>query len=266
MDGGEGVDVVHRRQHQHVLGPLHRPPLLHHRGAEDLVTQSGQGAHDDLRCPRRPAAADAVHPLGHHIGELGHLGVDRAADPRQVGLAEVDPGGDDLPQLVQLPGREVPTDRDRRGPELPAGEGGHHELRGSSATRGPAGHRGRGPGPPAHRRAGSTAGPSRRWSPPARHRPARRGCRPERRAPRPPTPAGAGRSSPVPPPRSPRSSSSAQLPLDPLAGGEAVLAGLERGGVGADAGEEVGHGHALGAGHLVGRPERPHGALDDQRR
>ena len=35
VERGEGVDVVHRRQHEHDLRAGHRPPLLHHRRAED---------------------------------------------------------------------------------------------------------------------------------------------------------------------------------------------------------------------------------------
>ena len=61
------------------------------------------------------------------------------------------------------------------------------------------------------------------------------------------------------------STRSAQAPLRALARREAVLSGLEGGGVRPDAGEEVGQLDGLGAGDVQGRPQRPHGALDGER-
>jgi hypothetical protein len=128
VERGEGVDVVHRRQHQHPLRAGHRPELGHHRGAEDLGVDRRHGAHDDLRRPGGAAAADAHHPGRDHLGQVDDVVVGGRPEPVQVVVAELEPGADHLAELRHLPVGEVPAHRHRRGADPPRGEGGDDEL------------------------------------------------------------------------------------------------------------------------------------------
>ena len=123
---------------------------------------AGSAADDHLRRPVDPLLQ---MPIMRGDTTSGSSGTSASAVPRihgEVVVAEMNPGPDHLPKLVELPVRQVPADRDRRGAELPAREGRDDQLRGvPQPERHPVAHAQR-PSRPWRRPTGSTVGRGRR--------------------------------------------------------------------------------------------------------
>ena len=106
---GEGVDVVHRREHEDRLRPRDRHPSSAIGVLNAGLTDRRRRAQDDLGGAGRAAAADPLQVRGDQVGQLRRPSTIGRIDPVEILGTQIDGGIDHLLQPLQFPRRGPST-------------------------------------------------------------------------------------------------------------------------------------------------------------